>query len=43
MFSDFEMEDSGSSLTNESLNINPSILASVTQDRPRVVFKGKEY
>jgi hypothetical protein len=37
------MEDSGSSLNNESLNINPSILVSVTQDRPRVVFKVKEY
>jgi hypothetical protein len=43
MPSDFEMEDSDSSSTNESLNIDPSILASVTQGRPRVVFKGKEY
>lgn len=41
MPSDFEMEDSDSS--NESLNIDPSILASVTQGRPRVIFKGKEY
>jgi hypothetical protein len=38
MPSDFEMEDS-----NESLNVDPSILASVTQGRPRVIFKGKEY
>ena len=37
------MEDSDSSSTNESLNIDPSILASVTQGRPRVVFKGREY
>jgi len=43
MPSDFEMEDSDSSLTNEPLNIDPSILASVTQGRPRVIFKGKEY
>jgi hypothetical protein len=35
------MEDSDSS--NESLNIDPSILASVTQGRQRVIFKGKEY
>jgi hypothetical protein len=41
MPSDFEMEDSDS--FNESLNIDPSILASVTQGRPRVIFKGKEY
>ena len=34
MPSDFEMEDSDSS--NESLNIDPSTLASVTQGRPRV-------
>jgi len=40
---DFEIEDSDSSLINESLNIDPSILASVTQGRPRVIFKGKEY
>jgi hypothetical protein len=37
------MKNSDSSSTNEPLNINPSILASVTQGRPRVVFKGKEY
>ena len=43
MPSDFEMEDSDSSSINESLNIDPSILASVTQGRPRVVSKGKEY
>src|SRR5437763_16348966 len=43
MPSDFEMEDSDSSSTNEPLNIDPSILASVTQGRPRVVSKGKEY
>ena len=43
MPSDFEMEDSDSSSTNESLNVDPSILASVTQGRPRVVSKGKEY
>jgi hypothetical protein len=41
MPSDFEMEDCDSS--NESLNIDPSILASVTQGRQRVIFKGKEY
>jgi hypothetical protein len=41
MPSDFEMEDSDSS--NESLNIDPSILTSVTQGRPRVILKGKEY
>jgi hypothetical protein len=41
MPSDFEIEDSDSS--NKSLNINPFILASVTQGRPRVIFKGKEY
>ena len=35
------MEDSDSS--NESLNIDPSILASVTQGRQRVIFKDKEY
>jgi hypothetical protein len=43
MPSDFEMEDSDSSISIEPLNIDPSILASVTQGRPRVIFKGKEY
>ena len=43
MPSDFEMEDSDSSISIEPLNIDPSILASVTQGRPRVTFKDKEY
>ena len=43
MPSDFEIEDSDSSLINESLNIDLSILTSVTQGRLRVIFKGKEY
>jgi hypothetical protein len=41
--SDFEMEGSDLSLTDEPLNIDLSILTSVTQGRSRVIFKGKEY
>src|SRR5437762_360411 len=40
---DFEMEDSDSFISIEPLNIDSSILALVTQDRPRVIFKGKKY